>query len=95
MKLADLGDRGLVPVWLIAVLARGVSWWSLVLVLAVVVAVLTAGLLAEWQRRTTLVALLKAAGPGTVIQQGRGSGGPAMRIELGREPTGQIVSRGD
>lgn len=40
-------------------------------------------LLAEWQRRKTLVAVIEGARPGTVVVQDRGFGGPAMRIEIG------------
>jgi hypothetical protein len=40
-------------------------------------------LLAEWQRRLTLVALVQHAPGGTVIVQERGRGGPAMRVQVG------------
>jgi hypothetical protein len=40
-------------------------------------------LLAEWQRRKTLVAVIQHAPGGTVIVQNRGRGGPATRIEIG------------
>jgi hypothetical protein len=43
-------------------------------------------LLAEWQRRTTLVELARLAPGGTVIVQGRGAGGPPVWIQVGWEP---------
>lgn len=44
-------------------------------------------LLAEWQRRVTLVALAERAPEGTVVVQGAGQGGPAlwMRVGVGRQ----------
>lgn len=43
-------------------------------------------LLAEWQRRLTLVALLSHAPAGTVIVQGKGLGGPALSVWIGGCP---------
>lgn len=40
-------------------------------------------LLAEWQRRATLLALVCNAPSGTVVVQERGRGGPAMRVHVG------------
>jgi hypothetical protein len=83
-----------VLVWLSAALAHAASWRSVILVLAALVIWSFAGLLAEWQRRKTLVALLKHARGGTVIVQDRGRGGPAIRIEVGSESKDQITSYG-
>jgi len=42
-------------------------------------------LLAEWQRRKTMVAVIQHAPAGTRIVQNQGCGGPAMRIEIGTD----------
>ncbi|WP_327411379.1 sigma-70 family RNA polymerase sigma factor (plasmid) [Streptomyces sp. NBC_01281] len=39
--------------------------------------------MAEWQRRATLVALVRDAPAGTVVVQERGRGGPAMQVYVG------------
>jgi hypothetical protein len=61
--------------------------WSVVFSWPAGVAVLVLMLIyrpvAEWQRRTTLIALVKRAPSGTVIVQQKGLGGPAMRVEIG------------
>ncbi|MFJ8932118.1 RNA polymerase sigma factor [Streptomyces sp. NPDC102364] len=59
--------------------------WTVIGVLAVLTGV--AALLAEWQRRTTLVALVRNAPPGTVVVQERGRGGPAMQVHVGAPST--------
>ncbi len=56
------------------------SWVVLCLVAAVAAAAST---LAERQRRTTLLALVRDAPVGTVIVQAEGRGGPAMRVQVG------------
>ena len=45
-------------------------------------------LLCEWQRRTTLVAIVREAPAGTVGVQERGLGGPAMWVQVGYGPPG-------
>lgn len=72
-------------------LAYAVSWGSAIFALAVLGVRSVVSLLAEWQRRETLVALTKDAKPGTVIEQGRGRGGPAMRIQVSCEPKEPII----
>jgi DNA-directed RNA polymerase specialized sigma24 family protein len=42
-----------------------------------------AAFLAEWQRRATLIALVRHAPGGTVVVQERGRGGPAMQVHVG------------
>jgi hypothetical protein len=74
------------PVRLSAALAHARSWKSVTLFLGVLVVGLVGRLLAEWQRRKTLVAVIQHAPDGTVIVQKRGCGGPAMRIEIGPAP---------
>ena len=55
-----------------------------VLMICLVAALAAAGaLLAEWQRRTTLLAVVRHAPAGTVVVQERGRGGPAMKIHVG------------
>lgn len=66
------------PEWLPA----GVMSWSTVVV---AIAVLIYRLLAEWQRRRTLLALLREAPTGTLIFQGKGVGGAEMCIVVGPE----------
>jgi hypothetical protein len=74
------------PVGLVVSLAYGVSVKSLVFVLVVRAAASAAGLLDEWQRRKTLIALVKAASPGTVVGQGNGCSGLAIRAGVGCGP---------
>lgn len=66
------------PEWLPA----GAMSWSTVIV---ALAVLVYRLLAEWQRRRTLLALLREAPTGTLIFQGKGVGGAEMCILVGPE----------
>jgi hypothetical protein len=82
MNLITAVDPDL-PVRLSAVLAHAASWKTVILLLGVLVIGLVGRLLAEWQRRRTLVAVIQHAPGGTVIVQSRGRGGPAMRIEIG------------
>jgi len=93
MKLITVADPGL-PGWLAAALAHAVSWRSAIFVVAVLVIGSVARLLAEWQRRKTLVAMIKHAPRGTVIEQERGRGGPAMRIEIGSDLSNQSTPGG-
>jgi hypothetical protein len=87
MNLITAVDPDL-PVRLSSALAHAVSWKSVILLLGVLVIGLVGRLLAEWQRRSTLVALVRHARGGTVIEQKRGRGGPAMRIEIGSDSDG-------
>lgn len=57
------------------------SWTTAV----VAIGVLIYRLLAEWQRRRTLLALLREAPTGTLIFQGKGVGGAEMCIVVGPE----------
>lgn len=82
MNLVTAVDLDL-PVRLSAALAHAASWKTVILLLGVLVLGLAGRLLAEWQRRKTLVAVIQQAPGGTVIVQQRGRGGPAMRIEIG------------
>lgn len=82
MYLITTADPGLV-VRLSAVLAHAASWKTVILILGVLVIGLVGRWLAESQRRKTLVAVIKDAKDGTVIEQQRGRGGPAMRIKIG------------
>ena len=68
--------------WLI--LMAPAAPWRTVITLAV--PVLVYALLAEQQRRITMISLLRTAGPGTVIVQERGITGPALRIQVGDSP---------
>lgn len=63
--------------------------WPTILV---AMAVLLYRLLAEWQRRRTLLALLREAPTGTLIFQGKGVGGAEMCIMVGPDnrPVEQI-----
>lgn len=55
--------------------------WFVALVVSVLVAV--AGVLAEWQRRVTLLALVEKAPLGTVVVQESGRGGLTMHLRVG------------
>jgi hypothetical protein len=75
--------HGSLPVWLLAlapILSGAIPEGRTLAVLAIA---LVYRLAAEWQRRTTLVSLVMAAPPGTIIHQGKGSHGPAMSISVG------------
>jgi hypothetical protein len=82
MNLITTVDPGL-AIRLSAVLAHAASWKTVTLILGVLVIGWVGRLLTEWQRRKTLVAVIKDAKDGTVIEQQRGRSGPAMRIEIG------------
>ncbi|WP_330358819.1 sigma-70 family RNA polymerase sigma factor [Streptomyces chartreusis] len=66
--------------WLAPVLAQSRVWVGLCLLAALAGA---AAFLAEWQRRATLIALVRTAPAGTVVVQERGRGGPAMQVHVG------------
>jgi len=87
MNLLNAADPDL-PVRLSAVLAHAATWQSVIVLLGVLVLGLVGRLLAEWQRRKTLVAIIQHAPGGTVIVQQRGRGGPAMRIQIGSGSNG-------
>lgn len=55
--------------------------WLGICLVAVLVGM--SALVAEWQRRATLIALVRNAPAGTVVVQERGRGGPAMRVQVG------------
>jgi hypothetical protein len=65
------------------VLAHVVSWAAACWILGLVAVVGVIRLLCEWQRRTTLVAILQNAPAGTVVIQEGGLGGPAMWVQVG------------
>ncbi|MET7715467.1 hypothetical protein [Streptomyces sp. NPDC005407] len=66
------------------------------LVIGLVAALAAAGaLLAEWQRRTTLLAVVTHAPAGTVVVQERGRGGPAMEIHVGTAGAARNHDGGD
>jgi hypothetical protein len=65
------------------VLAHAVSWVAAGWILGLVAVAGGVRLLCEWQRRTTLVAIVREAPAGTVVVQERGLGGPAMWIQVG------------
>ncbi|GAA2358968.1 hypothetical protein [Streptomyces cuspidosporus] len=69
--------------WVWPVALQPASWAVMCLVAVLVAA---GGLLAEWQRRATLVALVVKAPPGTVLVQDEGRGGPAMQVHVGMRP---------
>jgi hypothetical protein len=71
----------------IAVLAHAVSWAAAWWILGLVAIVGVIRLLCEWQRSTTLVALVRHAPAGTVVVQERGLGGPAMWVQVGYGPS--------
>lgn len=83
------------------VLAHVVSWATACWILGLVAVVGVIRLLCEWQRRTTLVAILRNAPAGTAVIQEGGLGGPAMWVQVGYGPpwpAGQrpsIIMRGD
>ncbi|MFF2078400.1 hypothetical protein ACFVXG_27045 [Kitasatospora sp. NPDC058162] len=76
---------GWTPVVPFVALGDRPSWIVLALLGALGVAV---RLLAEWQRRRTLVALVERAPLGTVVVQESGMGGPGMRVQVGARPAG-------
>ncbi|MFF0867694.1 hypothetical protein ACFYUV_38445 [Nonomuraea sp. NPDC003560] len=72
--------------WSAAVLPHLISWESAGVMLIALVVGGIFRLLAEWQRRLTLVALVERAPGGTVVVQERGLGGPAMWVQVGHGP---------
>lgn len=73
--------------------AHAVSWTTVGAVLASLMLMGVFRLLAEWQRRTTLVALMRHAPGGTVVIQQKGPGGPPLWVWVGdgpRPPVGMI-----
>jgi hypothetical protein len=63
-----------------------VSWAAGCWILGLVAVAGGVRLLCEWQRRTTLVAIVREAPAGTVVVQERGPGGPAMWVLVGYGP---------
>ncbi|MGW2572665.1 hypothetical protein [Streptomyces sp. NPDC001537] len=76
----------LLPIFGLAPLAPVVAVGGLpwIVLPALGVLVLIGVVVGEWQRRRTLLAVLRQAPPGTVVEQERGIGGPGMRIQVGR-----------
>jgi hypothetical protein len=93
MELDTAVEPGL-PGWLSAAMGHTVAWRSAVLVVVVLIIIMVGRLLAESQRRRTLIAVIQHAPGGTVITQERGRGGPAMRIEIGTNPKNGTTQRG-
>jgi hypothetical protein len=93
VNLITWQDSG-VPLRVSGILVHTICWPSLILVLVVVAFGMLARLLAEWQRRRTLLALMKHAPGGTVILQGRGHGGPAMWVTVGSGSRKKLTSCG-
>lgn len=62
------------------VLSEAKFWAPLCLLAALAAA---AAFMAEWQRRATLIALVRHAPSGTVVVQERGRGGPAVQVHVG------------
>jgi hypothetical protein len=65
------------------VLVHAVSWAAACWILGLVAVAGVVRLLCEWQRRATLVAIVREAPAGTVVVQERGLGGPAMWVQVG------------
>ena len=55
------------PGWLSAAMVHAVSWRSAIFVVVVLIIIIIGRLLAEWQRRRTLIAVIQHAPGGTVI----------------------------
>ena len=62
------------------------SWPTVCAVLAPLLLAGAIRLLAEWQRRRTLAAVLRDAPAGSVVVQERGLGGPPMWVWVGTGP---------
>ena len=69
------------------------SWVAVGVVLALLALMGTVRLLVEWQRRITLIAVLRQAPGGSVVIQQRGLGGPPMRVWVGGGPWPQTTNR--
>jgi len=81
------------PEWASSAAPHTVSWTTVGTALAPLALIGMFRLLAEWQRRTTLVALMNHAPGGTVVIQQRGRGGPSMWIWVGDGPRPPVVGR--
>jgi hypothetical protein len=84
MKLVTAIDLAL-PRWFSASSAHAVSWRSMAFFSAALIIGSVTRLLAEWQRRKTLIEVIRHARGKIVVTQGRGRNGPAMRIEVGAD----------
>jgi len=82
------------PGWLSAAMGQVASWRSAIFVVVVLIIIMVGRLLAEWQRRRTLIGVIQHAPGGTVVTQERGRSGPAMRIEIGSDPNNDKTQRG-
>lgn len=82
-----IGVKGqqLVPVLGLAPMASIVAMGGLPWIVLPVsgVLVLIGMAVGEWQRRRTLVAVLRQAPHGTIVEQEPGIGGPGVRIQIG------------
>jgi hypothetical protein len=72
-------------------LAHVTSWAAAASILGLVVVAGIIRLMAEWQRRLTIVAIVEHAPAGTVLVQGRGLGGPELRLLIGHGSPGAVL----
>lgn len=81
----DVKGQQLVPILglapLASVVAMGGLPWFVLPVSGVLT--LTGVAVSEWQRRRTLLAVLRHAPRGTIVEQEPGIGGPGVRIRVG------------
>jgi len=69
--------------WVPAALPGIVSWHAGIIALSAVIATGVLRLLAEWQRRTTLIELVRSAPPKTVVHQEDKDTGDSIRVWVG------------
>jgi hypothetical protein len=69
--------------WVPAVLPGMVSWHAGIIALGAVIATGTLRLLGEWQRRTTLIALMRNAPPETVVHRDDKDIGSSILVLIG------------
>jgi hypothetical protein len=69
--------------WVPAALPGIVSWHAGIIALGVVIATGVFRLLAEWQRRTTLIALVRSAPPETMVHQDDKDVGDSLLVLIG------------
>lgn len=69
--------------WVPAALPGIVSWHAGIIALGAVIATGILRLLAEWQRRTTVIALLRTAPPKTVVLRDDQGTSDSIRIWMG------------
>jgi hypothetical protein len=79
---------------LIAVMVdHRLTWPQAAVILGMLGALLAYRLLSEHLRRKTLTELVERSPGGTIIQQERGAGGPAMHIEIGERSGSSLKDR--